>query len=551
MLQTIRRCFVSSAPGPSYFPGIPRSVRPFIRQISLRAVALAFLATVAVPPSQASAQGAENGGYERTYTIEADSAVLPDGSVLSPAYVTLEKGVITRISTSAPQERRTAFGTQKPTIIKVAGSLAPAVVDAWSGLPMSGRDGGRRPLPQSRLADDLPALLPGADAALAARVEALRSSGVGFAYLGRTDGSLQRGLGLVSGFSVNNLPYAIGRDWLDLSGVLGTFVAAPPQPAQRGGRGGGRGGFGGRETSAPEPNVRPSAAIQLRAQELRDLFASAVALRESRSDHEEAMEKYNEAVEKYEKDFAKYLEENGDAPAPKPAPKPSGGETTGGGGSRGGGSSRGSGRGGRGGRDGAFMAQEPADAKAADKRPARPKRPAEPKPSVASDLVLDAIDGKIPVRIEANNTQVVAAALDLAKEHSLHLLIAGGAGATVHADAMADLGVGVVLDLSRQLAGDGKLAADFKAYQKAGVSVALGSGGRDLGPMLLTLAGELIADGVDQDAVWKSLTSTPAELLGLGGKAGAVQRGASGSMILFGGASPFDASAPFRTHSPK
>jgi imidazolonepropionase-like amidohydrolase len=116
---------------------------------------------------------------------------------------------------------------------------------------------------------------------------------------------------------------------------------------------------------------------------------------------------------------------------------------------------------------------------------------------------------------------------------------------------MADLGVGVILDLSRQLAGDGKLAADFKAYQKAGVSVALGSGGRDLGPMLLTLAGELIAEGVDQDAVWKSLTSTPADLLGLGGKAGAVQRGASGSMILFGGASPFDASAPFRTHTPK
>lgn len=227
MLQTLRRCFVSSAPGPSCLPGIPRSVRPFIRQISLRAVALAFLATVAVPPSQALAQDAESGGYERTYTIEADAVWLPDGQMLSPAFVTLEKGVITRVSKTAPQDRRTAFGTQKPNIIKVAGTLAPAVVDAWSGLPMSGRDGGRRPLPQSRLADDLPVLVPGADAALAARVTALRSAGVGFAYLGRRDGAIQRGLGLVSGFSVDNLPYAIGRDWLDLAGVLGTFVATP------------------------------------------------------------------------------------------------------------------------------------------------------------------------------------------------------------------------------------------------------------------------------------------------------------------------------------
>ena len=69
--------------------------------------------------------------------------------------------------------------------------------------------------------------------------------------------------------------------------------------------------------------------------------------------------------------------------------------------------------------------------------------------------------------------------------------------------------------------------------------------------MLLTLAGELVAAGVDQDEVWRALTSTPANLLGLSGQAGALQRGASGSMILFGGAHPFDASGVFRSHQPK
>lgn len=482
MLQTFRRCFVSSAPGPSFLPGIPRSVRPSFRQFPLRAAALAFLATVAVSHSQASAQSAENGGYQSTYTIEADSVWLPDGRTVSPAFVTLNEGVITMISTTAPPERRTAFGTQKPRIIKVAGTLAPAVVDAWSGLPMAGRDGGRRPLPQSRLADDLPAMLPGADAALAARVTALRSSGVGFVYLGRTDGPIQRGLGLVSGFSAGNLPYSVGSDWLDLAGT----------------------GSG--------------SAVQVRAQELKGLFESAIALRDSRADHTEAMEKYQESLEKYDEDFKKYLEEQ--KKKEKEAEK-SGAQA------------------------------EEGDKKKEDKRPKRPKRPAEPKRNVAGDLVLDAINGKLPVRLEANNALVVGAALELAEEHNLHLLIAGGAGSTAHAEAMADLGVGVVLDLSRQLAGDGKLAADFKAYHEAGVSVALGSGGRDLGPMMLTLAGELIAEGLDQDAVWGALTSTPAALLGLEGKAGAVQRGASGSMILFGGSSPFDASAPFRTHTPK
>ena len=65
------------------------------------------------------------------------------------------------------------------------------------------------------------------------------------------------------------------------------------------------------------------------------------------------------------------------------------------------------------------------------------------------------------------------------------------------------------------------------------------------------LAGELVAHGVDQQDVWAALTSTPAELLGLGGQAGALQGGAIGSMILFGGAHPFDASGVFRSHQPK
>jgi hypothetical protein len=430
--------------------------------------------------STAASQEAADGGYERTYTIHADSAWLPDGRVVSPAFVTLNSGVISMISTSAPQERRTAFGTQKPTILKVSGTLAPTIVDAWSGLPMAGRDGGRRPLPQSRIAEDLPAALPGADPFLAARVDALRESGVGIVYLGRTDGALQRGLGVVAGFSVADLPYALGGDWLDL-----------------GAAGGG-------------------AATQLRAQELRTLFDSAIAFRDSKDDFAEKLEKYEEDLKKYEEDFQKYLDEKKKAED----------------------------------KEGASRAEDPQGEKKDDKRPKRPARPAPPKRNLAASLVLEAIDGKYPVRIQTDDASVLAVALELAEEHTLELLVAGGAGAA-HAEHMADQGVGVVLDLSRQLAGDGSLADDFRTYHEAGVSVALGSGGRDLGPMLLTLAGELVAEGIDQQEVWKALTSTPAELLGLGSSAGALRRGASGSMVLFGGSSPFDASGVFRSHQPK
>lgn len=483
MLQTSRRCSVSSAPDPSTKFGIPRSVRPFFRQLPLPAAALAIVAAVAGPVSTVTSQEAAAGGYEKTYTIQADSCWLPDGRVLAPAFVSLDKGVITRISTAAPPERRTPFGTQKPNIIKVSGTLAPAVVDAWSGLPMAGRDGGRRPLPQSRIAEDLPVMVPGADAGLAARVDSLRNAGVGFVYLGRTDGSLQRGLGVVAGFSVDDLPYAIGDDWLDLSGA----------------------GSG--------------AAAQIRAQDLKAAFESAIALRDSRDDFEEKLEKYQEDLKKYEEDFKKYLEEQ------KKGDK----------------------------KGGDVRAEDPknGEKKKEDKRPKRPARPAPPRRNVSGDLILEAIDGKLRVRIQADSEPVVAVALELAQEHNLDMVLVNAAGGVAHADAMAEQGVGVVLDLSRQLAGDDKLAKEFLAYRKAGVDVALGSGGRDLGPMLLTLAGELVAAGVEQDEVWAALTSTPAKLLGLSGQAGALRRGASGSMVLFGGAHPFDASGVFRTHQPK
>ena len=64
-------------------------------------------------------------------------------------------------------------------------------------------------------------------------------------------------------------------------------------------------------------------------------------------------------------------------------------------------------------------------------------------------------------------------------------------------------------------------------------------------------AGELIAAGADVDEVWAALTTIPARLLGLSKRAGRLVDGATASVILFEGSSPFDASATFRSHIPK
>ena len=86
--------------------------------MSLCSIGLASPSAASAPPSplvaiSPQADGAEvdkDHGYRRQYTIHADHAWLPDGRVLSPAYVTLSNGVIARISSRAPQEQKNLFG---------------------------------------------------------------------------------------------------------------------------------------------------------------------------------------------------------------------------------------------------------------------------------------------------------------------------------------------------------------------------------------------------------------------------------------------------------
>ena len=86
---------------------------------------------------------------------------------------------------------------------------------------------------------------------------------------------------------------------------------------------------------------------------------------------------------------------------------------------------------------------------------------------------------------------------------------------------------------------------------EAGVEVAIASGGSDgYQMMLLVRAGNLVAQGADRSAVWASLTSIPAKLLGLN-QYGNLARGNSATMLLFEGDSPFDASGAFKAHKPK
>jgi hypothetical protein len=458
--------------------------------LTASSLALPLASTPLAPVAQDQSHG-----YQRTYTIQADAAWVLPGRLIRPAFITLDKGQIVRVSSAAPRETKTLLGaTKKPRIVKVNGTLAASIVDAWSGLQIQELATDRHPMAQSRLADSLPADLPGGDLELASRIAAARDAGIAAIYLGRHDGQLQRGLGQAAFFSANDLPVLAGSQWLDLS-ASGS-------------------GLG----------------IQTRAKDLRGLFESAVDWRTSLDDYQEKLEKYQESLEKYQEDLKEFIETK--EKAEKEAEK-----------------------------SGVGRADDPKKDKGKDKdkekdkdkRPKRPKRPSAPTRNAARAQVLDAIDGIVGVRVLANDAQAIRAAIDLQTEYDLNLLLIGGAEALAFRFELAEAGIGVVLDT--QTVFDSELGTNllqrFQGLREAGVDVALSSGGRAASSVLLTAAGELIAQGAKAEEVWASLTTVPAELLGLKASHGRISQGASGSMILFEGVSPFDASAAFRTHKPK
>jgi len=437
---------------------------------------------------QAQEDSAAETGYTRTYAIRADAAWLAPGRVISPAYVQISDGRIDWVSTQDARRESGGLigGGSKPRLLEVKGTLSAGIVDAWTTMGPTAFLRDRRNDPARKVVDDLPVQVANADSSLVRQVLGAREAGVAAAYLSGGRDGLRRGVGSAVEFSALDLPIATGRATLEF-GV-------------------GRAAAGG-----------PSASYQ--AEELVGVFREAQDWRDSWDDYDEKLEKYQEDLEKFEEKFAKYLEEK------KEHEKKA--------------------------------AAQGDDEKKDDgpKMPKRPKRPKEPESKLSRDLVLEALDGARQVRVEANQLSDLHRLLALQAEFDLDMVILGAYDADRIAEELAKAEIAVILpvmpDHHAEGANQRSLASRYSRLHEAGVQIALASGGAEGAELLLLArAGELVAEGVDQDAVWASLTTIPAELLGLADY-GRLTSGKSATMVLFGGSSPFDASASFKAHKPR
>ncbi|MED5372089.1 MAG: amidohydrolase family protein [Myxococcota bacterium] len=148
-------------------------------------------------------------------------------------------------------------------------------------------------------------------------------------------------------------------------------------------------------------------------------------------------------------------------------------------------------------------------------------------------------DGRVPLVVTVNKASHIEALLAWHAEHpKLRLVLSGASEAWVHAQALAQADIAVILNPQVQS------AESFHTLQgrpdnaallaQAGVAVIIASSSGHEGRELTQLAGLAVRAGMDHSQALAALTQTPAQVFGLEGQ-GALRPGARANLVAWTG----------------
>ena len=169
-------------------------------------------------------------------------------------------------------------------------------------------------------------------------------------------------------------------------------------------------------------------------------------------------------------------------------------------------------------------------------------KPRKVQPDPSKEVLLRAIDGKIPVRIEAERADAIRNALKLGAEFGLKWTLVGGAEATRLADELAKAKVAVILGpvVRSPLEGVDAIASKSEtagALQKARVTVAIASGAQAAASSrhLRYEACLAVRHGMAADAALRGITLVPARILGIADRVGSIEEGKDADLVVLDG----------------
>jgi imidazolonepropionase-like amidohydrolase len=145
--------------------------------------------------------------------------------------------------------------------------------------------------------------------------------------------------------------------------------------------------------------------------------------------------------------------------------------------------------------------------------------------------------GRIVVDVE--RAADILALLSFAERNHFKPVIAGGSEAWLVADALARAHVPVILnalqDLPKQFDQLGSRLDNAARLQQAGVLIAFSSGDTHNARTVRQLAGNAVAHGLSWDAALAAVTANPAQIFGLGGSRGRIEKGDVADLVLWNG----------------
>jgi imidazolonepropionase-like amidohydrolase len=178
---------------------------------------------------------------------------------------------------------------------------------------------------------------------------------------------------------------------------------------------------------------------------------------------------------------------------------------------------------------------------------------AQSRPFAASRLDLQAmipvIHGRLPLVVAVDRASDIDAAMRIAREFNVKLMIGGGAEGWMMADKLAAARIPVLTGAMNNIPGGfaalGQRQENAALLRKAGVQVALigNAGGGDEEAFnvrnLKQEAGNAVAYGMTWDDALRAVTLAPAEIFGVADRVGSLQPGREGNVVVWSG-DPFE-----------
>lgn len=178
---------------------------------------------------------------------------------------------------------------------------------------------------------------------------------------------------------------------------------------------------------------------------------------------------------------------------------------------------------------------------------------AQTRPFAASRLDLQAmipvIEGRLPLVVTVDRASDIDAAMRLAREFNVKLIVSSGAEAWMVADRLAASRIpvltGAMNNIPNGFAALGQRQENAGLLRKAGVAVALigNAGGGDEEAFnvrnLKVEAGNAVSYGMTWDDALRAVTLAPAEFFGVADRVGSLQAGREGNVVVWSG-DPFE-----------